>query len=179
MERTPWKHCQKSPWRWRKRKARGIDRLSTDMILKPWYWKLESPWIHISKTLILAPLTAGLAFTLTSRQLLLQISHGNFILLTICFPPLPPSLLCFVSAGLQLLTGLHCIPIRIRRRWVDTWSLFSSFSEKSSYPPFLECEVERKLKRNRHILQVTWSHQPAACHIKVFWTSLWCIPLDK
>lgn len=66
--------------------------LSTDMILKPWYWEPESPWIHISKTLILAPLTAGLAFTLTSRQLLLQISHGNFILLTSRFPPPPPPL---------------------------------------------------------------------------------------
>lgn len=71
-----------------KREARGIDRLSTDMILKPWYWELESPRIHISKTLIPAPLTAGLAFTLTSRQLLLQISRGNFILLTIHLSPL-------------------------------------------------------------------------------------------
>lgn len=112
-----------------KRKARGIDRLSTDMILKPWYWELESPWIHISKTLILAPLTAGLAFTLTSRQLFQQISRGNFILLTICLPP--PSLPCFISTGLQLLANLPCIPIRIRsERWINTWSWFSSCSRK-------------------------------------------------
>lgn len=63
-----------------KERQRVLIRLSKDMILKPWYWELESPWIHIWKTLILAPLTAGLAFTLTSRQLLLQISYGNFIL---------------------------------------------------------------------------------------------------
>lgn len=123
-------------------------RLSTDMILKPWYWEPESPWIHISKTLILAPLTAGLAFTLTSRQLLLQICHGNFILLTICFtpPPLSP------FAGLRLLTGLPCVPIRIRsERWINTWSWFSSFSKKkkSSYPPFLVVEVGGETWRKR------------------------------
>lgn len=94
---------------WRKEKQGLLILLSTDMILKPWYCELESPWILISKTLILAPLTAGLAFTLTSRQLLLKISHGNFILFTICFPPLSPRSL------LQLLMGLQCILIQIRR----------------------------------------------------------------
>lgn len=84
--------AKKIPLKTKEKERQGIDRLSTDMILKPWYWELESPWIHISKTLILASLTAGLAFTLTSRQLLLQISHGNFILLTICFPPPSPLL---------------------------------------------------------------------------------------
>lgn len=107
-------------------------RLSTDMILKPWYWEPESPWIHISKTLILAPLTAGLAFTLTSRQQLLQISHGNFILLTSCFPPPSPvPLPCSVFTSLWLLTVLPCVPTRIRsERWINTWSWFSSFSLK-------------------------------------------------
>lgn len=102
-------------------------------MLKPWYWESKSSWIHISKTLILAPLTAGLAFTSTSRQLLLQISHGNFILLTSCFPPPAFLLSCalFFFARLRLLTGLPRVPIRIRNeRWINTWSWFPSFSKK-------------------------------------------------
>lgn len=114
-------------------------RLSTDMILKPWYWELESPWIHISKTLILAPLTAGLAFTLTSWQLLQQISHGNIILLTSCFPP-PPLFLSRALCSLRLLTGLPCVPIRIRSgRWINTWSWFPSFSEKKKFLSSFSC----------------------------------------
>lgn len=45
--------------------------------------------------------------------------------------PRSPRLPCFVFAGLRLLTGLPCVPIRIRsERWINTWSWFSSFSQK-------------------------------------------------
>lgn len=127
-----------------KERQRVLICLSTDMILKPRYWERESPRIHISKTLILAPLTAGLAFTLTSRQLLLQISHGNFILLTIFFPP-PPLFLAFF-AGLWLLTGCPKFPseLGVRGELIPDPGFHHFLKEKKKFLTLFSCSWSRK-----------------------------------